>query len=590
MDSPIYLSPENILHGYAYHHIVLDADNQPCDYIFLDVNTRFEALTGLKRADIIHHRVTEILPGINKGHFDWIQKYGHVALTGEACDFIQYSEILKKWYKVSVYSPCYMDFVTMFDDITELKTREMQLAKTIRVLRATHLSNQALVHMDNEQRLLEKVCQIIIDEMDYDLVWIGYLNENLEIPIKILASRGKEEGFLQRFQETWGDAVAGTSACGKVLQKKEKVLISSIQDEMQGSSWRTVCLSHGFQAVAAIPLIKNENCYGIMAIYSKHLAPFDEMEIQILEEFAMDLAYGIMVHRMKDSLQQHQLELETLVADRTTELQEKNYLLNQELQKNHTLMEENAYIIQELNLEKQIAIAANKAKSDFIANASHDLRTPLNGILGFLELLIDGKVGVPSSEQTELLQLAYENAKFLLLILNDIIDISKIESGQIQYRPQSVDALGLFSRTKLLFLARANEKRIDLQVECNLEEPTFVVDETKFKQILHNLVSNAIKFTPAGGKVGVELKDTPTSHHLRVWDTGRGISPENLGRVFFPFQRFTPTVGKIIPGTGLGLYITKNLVEIHGGTITVKSVENQGTTFDIDLPKFSRPP
>jgi signal transduction histidine kinase len=87
----------------------------------------------------------------------------------------------------------------------------------------------------------------------------------------------------------------------------------------------------------------------------------------------------------------------------------------------------------------------------------------------------------------------------------------------------------------------------------------------------------------------MELTDTPTTHHLRVWDTGRGISPDNLRRVFYPFQRFTPITRKIIPGTGLGLYITKNLVEIHGGTISVKSVENQGTTFDIVLPKIPRP-
>ncbi len=233
------------------------------------------------------------------------------------------------------------------------------------------------------------------------------------------------------------------------------------------------------------------------------------------------------------------------------------------------------------------ANSANQAKSEFLANMSHELRTPLNAIIGFSDLIVKE---LQQSEQNDVKHLEYtqdinDSGKHLLGVINDILDLAKIEAGQLDLRETEIDTesaidycLRLFSKS-----ARANELELEQRVAEDI--PALWGDERKFKQILINLLTNAVKFTPAGGKVGLEaFVDEGGGLTIKVFDTGIGIAPEDIGKAMAPFEQVDSTLGRKYDGTGLGLPLSKAFAELHDGSFELKSKVGVGTTVIVRFP------
>ena len=245
---------------------------------------------------------------------------------------------------------------------------------------------------------------------------------------------------------------------------------------------------------------------------------------------------------------------------------------------------------------KSVAESASKAKSEFLANMSHELRTPLNHIIGFSEILIDGSLGTLTEIQAEYLSDVLDSSKHLLSLINDILDLSKVESGKLELTSSDIDLELLIENSLVMIKEKALKHSISLNTRYENVPDRIRADERKLKQILYNLLSNAVKFTPDGGTITVsveQLKDTmisDTELHkgsviISVEDSGIGIMKDNLDRVFNPFEQIDSSTSRHAEGTGLGLALTRRLVHLHDGKIWAESEgENRGSTFKFILP------
>jgi PAS domain S-box-containing protein len=229
---------------------------------------------------------------------------------------------------------------------------------------------------------------------------------------------------------------------------------------------------------------------------------------------------------------------------------------------------------------------ASSMKSEFLANMSHELRTPLNGIIGFSELLVDEKVGTLNAKQKEFLSDILRSGQHLLQLINDVLDLTKVEAGRMELYPQAFDLMKAINEICAVVSPMSKKKSIRVQVDVTQEARTVVLDPQKFKQVLYNLLSNALKFTDDGGDVTIEADvDAARTLHLSVRDTGIGITAEDLNKVFQEFTQLDSGSTRRYEGTGLGLALTRKLIEFQGGTIGVASRSGEGSVFRVELPQ-----
>jgi PAS domain S-box-containing protein len=231
------------------------------------------------------------------------------------------------------------------------------------------------------------------------------------------------------------------------------------------------------------------------------------------------------------------------------------------------------------------AEAANRMKSAFLANMSHELRTPLNGIIGFAEFLVDGKPGPINPKQKEYLQDILNSGQHLLQLINDVLDLAKVEAGKMELNPENFSLGKAIEEVCAATKPIVQKKGIRLEANVAPELGYVTLDQQKFKQVLYNLLSNAVKFTDDGSKVeiGVAMYDG-YRFKLSVQDTGIGIKAEDLSRLFKEFEQLGSGAARRYEGTGLGLALTRRIVELHGGTIGVESEVGKGSTFTVVLP------
>ncbi|MFZ5478370.1 MAG: sensor histidine kinase, partial [Myxococcota bacterium] len=232
---------------------------------------------------------------------------------------------------------------------------------------------------------------------------------------------------------------------------------------------------------------------------------------------------------------------------------------------------------------------ASKAKTEFLANMSHELRTPLNAIIGFSEILVDGRAGPLAPTQREHVEDIHTSARHLVQLLNDVLDLSKIEAGRIQMRPERVDVAQVVDEVTAILRETAMRKRIRVRVAVDPAVGHVEADPRRLKQILYNYLSNALKFTPEGGRVDVRARAEGDAHYrLEVEDSGVGIAPEDLPRLFHEFVQIEP----IEPGgSGLGLALVRRIVEAQRGRVEVTSTPKAGSMFSAVLPRqFAEPP
>jgi signal transduction histidine kinase len=248
---------------------------------------------------------------------------------------------------------------------------------------------------------------------------------------------------------------------------------------------------------------------------------------------------------------------------------------------------------------KKQAETANKAKSEFLANMSHELRTPLNHIIGFTELVLDKAVGGLNTVQEEYLTDVHDSSNHLLSLINDVLDLSKVEAGKIEFVPSSVYIRDILKNSTVMIKEKAFKHGIKVKIELDGVPESINADERKLKQILYNLLSNAVKFTPENGSILLTAKRFVNSDKLiqnslnsatnylqiSVEDSGIGLKKKDLQRVFEPFEQAENSASRQFQGTGLGLSLTKSLVELHGGQIWAESQgEGKGAVFSFCIP------
>ena len=228
---------------------------------------------------------------------------------------------------------------------------------------------------------------------------------------------------------------------------------------------------------------------------------------------------------------------------------------------------------------------AGRHKSEFLAGMSHELRTPLNGIIGFAEFLIDEKPGALLPKQKEYLGDVLNSANHLLQLINDVLDMAKVESGKMDLHPETFSARTAIGEVTSVIEAIARKKQVVVTVEVGAGLDAIRLDLQKFKQVLYNLLSNAVKFTNAGGKVILLARRLePALMEVLVQDTGIGIRAEDLSQLFVEFAQLDSGTARRFEGTGLGLALTKKIVEFQGGHVGVKSEHGKGSTFSVVLP------
>ncbi|MDP6359481.1 MAG: ATP-binding protein [Planctomycetota bacterium] len=276
--------------------------------------------------------------------------------------------------------------------------------------------------------------------------------------------------------------------------------------------------------------------------------------------------FNQMIHRLQDSYS----NLEQKVTERTSELAEAN---------------------QVLEIRNQQILDASRAKGQFLANMSHELRTPLNAIIGFSQMLQKPRTGELNTKQSRYVSNVLESGQHLLSLVNDILDLSKIEAAKLSLEPEEVNLQALVCSVTDLIQPLADKK--DILLTLNLEQglPEIVADDKRVRQILFNLLSNAVKFTESEGKVELSVSHSPEESRVRfsISDTGIGISEEDLEHIWDEFHQIDDSYAKTQEGTGLGLSLTRKLVALHQGSIDVTSEYRNGSTFTVELPVAPRP-
>ena len=246
---------------------------------------------------------------------------------------------------------------------------------------------------------------------------------------------------------------------------------------------------------------------------------------------------------------------------------------------------ENARLFHEIEDKSHQLATANQHKSDFLANMSHELRTPLNAVIGFSEVLLERMFGELNEKQDDYLKDILSSGKHLLSLIGDILDLSKIEAGRMELELEEFDVAAALGNTLTLIRERAQQHGIGLSLEIAEGVGALRADQRKLKQIMLNLLSNAVKFTPDGGNISVQARQTDEVLEVAVSDTGIGIAPADQDTVFQEFRQVGGSYTNKQEGTGLGLALTRRLVELHGGSMGLHSALGQGSTFTFTIPR-----
>ena len=295
----------------------------------------------------------------------------------------------------------------------------------------------------------------------------------------------------------------------------------------------------GYRSNLAVPMVHEGEVVGSIVVCRAEPGAFPPKQVQLLQTFADQAVIAIQNVRLFNEIQDKSRQLEI----------------------------------------------ANQHKSEFLANMSHELRTPLNAIIGFSEVLLERMFGELNDKQDDYLKDIFSSGKHLLSLINDILDLSKIEAGRMELDLDDFDAAQALANAMTLVRERAQTHGISLTLEADPHVGEIRADERKFKQILLNLLSNAVKFTPDGGKVVVRASLTESGIAVAVSDTGVGISAEDQLVVFDEFKQVGHHYTNKAEGTGLGLALTKRFVELHGGTLSLQSELGVGSTFTFTIPR-----
>jgi signal transduction histidine kinase len=339
-----------------------------------------------------------------------------------------------------------------------------------------------------------------------------------------------------------GPLEAGASiSANSILSRTVQHVSDILGDARVPARSRQAYADVGVAAVIVAPMLWEGRGIGCISVGREAAGPFSEKDVALLKTFADQAVIAIQNARLFNEIQDKSRQLEI----------------------------------------------ANKHKSEFLANMSHELRTPLNAIIGFSEVLLEKLFGDVNDKQEDYLRDIYTSGKHLLGLINDILDLSKVEAGRMDLEPSQFDLPSAMSNALTLVRERAQRHNMTLHLDVDPALTSVTADERKLKQILVNLLTNAVKFTPDGGRIDVIARRLPEAFSIAVRDTGIGIAKADYEAVFEEFRQVGRDYTRKQEGTGLGLTLTRRFVELHGGHIGVESELGKGSTFTFTIPMKS---
>jgi signal transduction histidine kinase/HAMP domain-containing protein len=331
----------------------------------------------------------------------------------------------------------------------------------------------------------------------------------------------------------------GEGVAGRAVAQRAPFQVADVLDKHAYDVGRiqTTFERHGYRSVVAVPLLFEQQILGALVVWGKETGSFPPEVVDLLQTFANQSVLAI----------------------------------------------QNARLYREIGAKSRQLEVASQHKSEFLANMSHELRTPLNAVIGFSEVLIDRMFGELNEKQEEYLKDIYASGTHLLSLINDILDLSKIEAGRMELELTDFHLPTAIDNALMLVRERAGRRSIALHTSIDNRFGHIQADERKVRQVVLNLLSNAIKFTPEGGRIEVGAQPKDRFIEVSVSDTGVGIAPEDQEAVFEEFRQ-VGAAAKKVEGTGLGLTLCRKFVELHGGRIWVKSEIGVGSTFTFTIP------
>ena len=462
-------------------------------------------------------------------------------------------EISLSW---SVIPGCEHDFskvIVTTIDITERKKAEDQLSLLFeseqhshRITKSLREANLALTHDLKLEAVLDNLLEYLKQLVPYDSA-NTMLFEN-ETTLVLRSVRGYQDFTDASVTRAIKFDVNTHPSFAKILQQRKSIIIPNTY---AFPGWDRAPGTEHVVSWMGIPLIAGGKLIGLYSVDKTTADFFTEEHRQLAEALAGQAATAIQNALLVKEVQQYTNELEQRVDERTAEL-----------------------------------IHASRAKDEFLANMSHELRTPLNGILGFSETLLEGIRGPLSEKQTQAVEIIQSSGQHLLGLINDILDVSKIESGMFELQPETL-VVNDICRSSLNFIKQlANKKSIRVDYVPHPAVSTLFADPKRLKQILVNLLNNAVKFTPEKGSIILDVQADASAGVMRfsITDTGIGIAPENQKKLFKPFIQVDSSLSRQYEGTGLGLSLVKKLVEMQGGSVDLKSEIGNGSCFTFTLP------
>ena len=431
-----------------------------------------------------------------------------------------------------------MASVHLIRDITERKQTEERLQQSYQVQTVLNKLLRLSLEAGSLEELLEQTINHLISIPWLTLGSIGaiFLVEDDPQVLVMKAQRGLTVPLLT----ICARIPFGRCLCGQAALSGEIEFVDCI-DHRHENRYEGMPL-HGHYCV---PMLSAGKVLGVICMYVKEGHQRDEREEEFLRAVA-DVLTGIVERKRRDEeLRKHREHLEEMVKERTGELEE----------------------------AVQATEVASRAKSDFLASMSHELRTPLNAVIGFSQVLQEQYFGKLNEKQAEYVSDILGSGQHLLSLINDVLDLAKIEAGKMELEPSGVKIKDLLESSLVMIKEKALMHGISLDIHTaeDLEGLEIMADERGLKQVMFNLLSNAAKFTPDGGAITVESRKEGKELIISVSDTGIGIAPKEQEKVFEEFYQASDVVKGKIPGTGLGLSITRRIVEMHGGRIWVES-------------------
>jgi len=416
----------------------------------------------------------------------------------------------------------------------ELQERTRALTRSVEELKALGAVSQAVSSTLDLQQVLTTIVAHAVQLSGTDAGAV-YAFEEATQEFVLKATHGMTPEFIEAIR---GVRIGpGQAALGRALMAREAVQVPDIRDEPPDSV-RDVLERAGFSAVLIVPLFREDRTIGALVVRRRTPGRFPKEVVDLLQTFATQ----------------------------------------------STLAIQNARLFQEIEDKSHQLEVANRHKSEFLANMSHELRTPLNAIIGFSEVLLERMFGDLNPKQDEYLQDVLSSGRHLLSLINDILDLSKIEAGRMELEMATFDVRLALDNALTLVRERAVRHGLTLGVRVDERLGDVVGDERKIKQVVLNLLSNAVKFTPEGGRVEVRAGVADGMVEISVSDTGIGIAPGDQGAIFEEFRQVGSDYARKREGTGLGLTLARKFVELHGGRLWVKSEPGRGSTFTFTLP------